>query len=147
DELCAEIADLKRRKKRVVFTNGCFDVLHSGHVTLLEKAAAFGDFLVVGLNSDDSVKRLKGPTRPINNEQDRARVLGALESVGAVAVFTQDTPLELIKAVQPDTLVKGADYTKDKVVGADIVESYGGRVELVDLVAGKSTTATLARMS
>ena len=147
DELCAEIADLKRRKKRVVFTNGCFDVLHSGHVTLLEKAAAFGDFLVVGLNNDDSVKRLKGPTRPINNEQDRARVLGALESVGAVAVFTQDTPLELIKAVQPDTLVKGADYTKDKVVGADVVESYGGRVELVDLVAGKSTTATLARMS
>ncbi|HLP85707.1 MAG TPA: D-glycero-beta-D-manno-heptose 1-phosphate adenylyltransferase [Phycisphaerales bacterium] len=147
DELCAEVADLKRRKKRVVFTNGCFDVLHSGHVTLLEKAAAFGDFLVVGLNSDDSVRRLKGPTRPINNEQDRARVLGALESVGAVAVFTQDTPLELIKAVRPDTLVKGADYTKDKVVGADVVESYGGRVELVDLVAGKSTTATLARMT
>jgi D-beta-D-heptose 7-phosphate kinase/D-beta-D-heptose 1-phosphate adenosyltransferase len=147
DELRAQLDDLKRRNKKVVFTNGCFDVLHSGHVTLLEKAAAFGDFLVVGLNSDESVRRLKGPTRPINNEQDRARVLGALESVGAVALFTQDTPIDLIRLVRPDTLVKGADYTKDKVVGADIVESYGGRVELVDLVAGKSTTATLARMT
>jgi D-beta-D-heptose 7-phosphate kinase / D-beta-D-heptose 1-phosphate adenosyltransferase len=146
DELAAEVADAKRRKKRVVFTNGCFDVLHSGHVTLLEKAAAFGDFLVVGLNSDESVRRLKGPTRPVNNETDRARVLGALESVAAVAIFTQDTPLDLIRVVRPDTLVKGADYTKDKVVGTDVVEGYGGRVELVDLVAGKSTTATLARM-
>ncbi len=154
----AEAEDRKRRGQRVVFTNGCFDVLHSGHVTLLEKAAALGDYLVVGLNCDESVKRLKGPARPVNNEGDRARVLGALESVGCVVLFgggeearsatdvTRDTPVRLIAAVRPDVLVKGADYTKDKVVGAEIVESYGGRVELVELVAGKSTTGTIAKM-
>jgi D-beta-D-heptose 7-phosphate kinase/D-beta-D-heptose 1-phosphate adenosyltransferase len=146
EQVAAECEALRRQKKRVVFTNGCFDVLHAGHVSLLDRAAALGDFLVVGLNDDASIRRLKGAGRPVNTEQDRARVLGGLSSVGAVVVFSQDTPMDLIRCVKPDTLVKGADYTKDKVVGADFVESYGGRVVLVDLVAGKSTTATIAKM-
>lgn len=145
-QIAAECDSLRRQNKRVVFTNGCFDVLHAGHVSLLDRAAALGDFLVVGLNDDASIRRLKGPGRPVNTEEDRARVLGGLSSVGAVVVFPQDTPLELIRCVKPNTLVKGADYTKDKVVGADFVESYGGNVALVDLVAGKSTTATIAKM-
>lgn len=130
----------------LVFTNGCFDILHSGHVALLDKAAAEGDFLIVGLNSDDSVRRLKGPTRPVNSQDDRARVLGALASVGAVVVFDDDTPLALIDALRPDVLVKGADYTKDQVVGAPLVESYGGRIALIPLVEGKSTTGTIHRL-
>ncbi|MFA6045131.1 MAG: D-glycero-beta-D-manno-heptose 1-phosphate adenylyltransferase [Phycisphaerales bacterium] len=141
-----ELAGLRKQGKRVVFTNGCFDVLHSGHVTLLEKAAAMGDYLVVGLNDDDSVRRLKGPTRPVNKQEERARVLGALQSVGAVVIFPEDTPLSLIKELKPDTLVKGGDYTLDRVVGRTEVESWGGRVALVDLVEGKSTTATLGRI-
>jgi D-beta-D-heptose 7-phosphate kinase/D-beta-D-heptose 1-phosphate adenosyltransferase len=145
-QVLAEVADLRARGRKVVFTNGCFDVLHSGHVTLLEKAAAFGDYLVVGLNSNASVKRLKGASRPINGEADRARVLGALEGVGAVVIFDEDTPLSLIEALAPDVLVKGADYTKDKVVGAEVVERRGGRVELVELVQGRSTSGTIARM-
>jgi D-beta-D-heptose 7-phosphate kinase/D-beta-D-heptose 1-phosphate adenosyltransferase len=151
ESLLAEVADQKRRGRSVVFTNGCFDVLHSGHVTLLEQAAALGDYLVVGLNSDESVKRLKGPSRPINGEADRARVLGALASVDAVVLFGKDrrgddTPLDLIEAIKPDVLVKGADYTKDRVVGADVVERHGGRVELVSLVEGKSTTGVIQKM-
>jgi D-beta-D-heptose 7-phosphate kinase/D-beta-D-heptose 1-phosphate adenosyltransferase len=154
----AEADDRRRRGQKVVFTNGCFDVLHSGHVTLLEKAAACGDYLVVGLNCDESVRRLKGPARPVNTEHDRARVLGALESVGCVVLFgggaeaagaddaTRDTPLRLIASLRPDVLVKGADYTKDTVVGAGVVERHGGRVVLIDLVAGKSTTGTIERM-
>ncbi len=151
EQTIAQVADLKRRGKKVVFTNGCFDVLHSGHVTLLEKAAAFGDFLVVGLNTDDSVRRLKGAARPINNQNDRARVLGALESVGTVVLFSQDrngtdTPLDLIEKILPDVLVKGADYTKDRVVGAEAVERAGGRVELIQLVEGRSTSAVIEKM-
>jgi len=141
-----EAAAKRREGRRIVFTNGCFDVLHSGHVTLIEKSAALGDFLVVGLNDDASVRRLKGPSRPVNNQDDRARVLGALQSVGSVVLFTQDTPLELIQAIRPDVLVKGADYIKERVVGADFVESYGGSVALIELVEGKSTTATIGKM-
>lgn len=146
EQVKLEVAARKKEGKKIVFTNGCFDVLHSGHVSLLEQAGACGDFLVVGLNDDASVKRLKGASRPVNGEQDRARVLGALGCVGAVVLFEEDTPLELIKAVRPDVLVKGADYTKDKVVGGSFVEGYGGRVELVKLVEGKSTTGTLQRI-
>lgn len=131
---------------RVVFTNGCFDVLHKGHTSLLRAASEHGDFLVVGLNSDQSVRRLKGPTRPVNTESDRAEVLSELESVDAVVIFDEDTPLDLIREVRPDTLVKGGDYTKNQVVGADLVESFGGKVVLVDLVPGKSTTATIERL-
>lgn len=146
DDLLLEVAALRKQGKRIVFTNGCFDVLHAGHIALLQQAAAFGDFLIVAINTDDSVRALKGPTRPVNTEHDRARVLGALESVGAVVFFADQTPLQLITALKPDVLVKGADYSKDKVVGADVVEAAGGRVELVNLVEGKSTTATIARM-
>lgn len=146
DEALLEVTAARKEGKRIVFTNGCFDVLHTGHVTLLEKAAAEGDMLVVGLNDDASVKRLKGESRPVNNQEDRARVLSGLSSVGAVVLFAEDTPMQLIESLKPDVLVKGADYTKDKVVGGAFVESYGGRIALIDLVAGKSTTGTIAKM-
>ncbi len=146
EEMRGEVASVRRNGGTVVFTNGCFDVLHAGHVTLLEKAATFGDFLVVGLNSDDSVRRLKGDGRPVHAGLDRARVLGALEPVGAVVFFEDDTPIDLIEALAPDVLVKGADYAGKEVVGQRVVEAAGGRVELVDLVQGLSTTAALSRM-
>lgn len=139
-------SDPSGKRRRVVFTNGCFDIIHPGHVSLLERARAQGDFLVVGLNSDASVARLKGPGRPVNQEHDRARVLGAIQGVDAVVVFDEDTPMTLIEAIRPDVLVKGADYTKDRVVGASLVESYGGTVALIDLVEGKSTTRTIDRL-
>jgi D-beta-D-heptose 7-phosphate kinase/D-beta-D-heptose 1-phosphate adenosyltransferase len=134
------------RKFGVVFTNGCFDVLHAGHVSLLERAASEGDMLVVGLNSDASVTRLKGAGRPINTQMDRARVLSALKCVDAVVAFTEDTPIELIRSIRPDSLVKGGDYDESRVVGAEFVRSYGGSVVLADVVPGRSTTATVARM-
>ncbi|MFI4917543.1 MAG: D-glycero-beta-D-manno-heptose 1-phosphate adenylyltransferase [Phycisphaerales bacterium JB060] len=146
DEMRGEVESVRRNGGTVVFTNGCFDVLHAGHVTLLERAASFGDFLVVGLNSDASVRRLKGEGRPVHNGLDRARVLGALEPVGAVVFFEDDTPLELIEALTPDVLVKGADYAGKEVVGQGVVEAAGGRVELVGLVEGLSTTSALSRM-
>lgn len=141
-----EVAAVRGEGGKVVFTNGCFDVLHAGHISLLEQAARFGDLLVVGLNADESIQRLKGDGRPVNNEADRAKVLGALESVGAIVLFSEDTPINLIDAIGPDVLVKGADYTKDQVVGGELVESRGGRIELVNLVEGKSTTGMLERM-
>ncbi|HVU62800.1 MAG TPA: D-glycero-beta-D-manno-heptose 1-phosphate adenylyltransferase [Phycisphaerales bacterium] len=148
EQLLVEVAAHRNDGKRIVFTNGCFDVLHAGHLSLLRRAANEGDFLIVGVNSDDSVRRLKGKkdaTRPINGERDRAELLGGLECVDAVVIFGEDTPAELIRAVQPDVLVKGAEYTKDKVVGADVVEGRGGRVVLVEMVDGKSTTAIVNR--
>jgi len=146
EEVLIEAQSVRQRGGKVVFTNGCFDILHAGHVDLLEKAAAFGNLLVVGLNDDASVRRLKGEGRPFNNEADRAKVLGGQGCVGAVVLFGEDTPMRLIEAIAPDVLVKGADYTKDKVVGGAFVESRGGRVELVKLVEGKSTTGTIERM-
>lgn len=125
---------------KVVFTNGCFDILHRGHVEYLSKAADKGDVLVVGLNTDASVKRLKGEGRPVNNEEARAMVLASLSFVDAVVLFDEDTPYELIKAVRPDVLVKGADYKKEEIVGYDIVTSYGGTVETIPLVEGYSST-------
>lgn len=136
-------AALKRRGKKAVFTNGCFDIVHAGHITALEKARSFGDFLFLGLNSDASVRRLKGPGRPLNKTADRARVLAAMAAVDAVVVFGQDTPLELIKALRPDVLVKGADYRAETVVGAE----FAGRVALVPLLKGRSTTALAARLA
>jgi D-beta-D-heptose 7-phosphate kinase / D-beta-D-heptose 1-phosphate adenosyltransferase len=146
DQLKVEVDAVRRTGKRIVFTNGCFDILHAGHVTLLDKARREGDYLVVAINEDASVRALKGPTRPVNNQDDRARVLGGLGCVDSVVFFGEDTPLNLIHAIRPDVLVKGGDYTKSTVVGADFVESYGGRVALIDLVEGKSTTATINRM-
>jgi D-beta-D-heptose 7-phosphate kinase/D-beta-D-heptose 1-phosphate adenosyltransferase len=140
DAALAKVQEWKAAGTRVVFTNGCFDLLHPGHISLLYQARALGDRLVVGLNTDASIRRLKGDSRPILSEQDRAAMLSALECVDLVVHFDEDTPIELIKAVRPDILVKGSDYTPDKVVGKEIVESYGGCVKLVDLVQGYSTT-------
>ncbi|MEN6440738.1 MAG: bifunctional D-glycero-beta-D-manno-heptose-7-phosphate kinase/D-glycero-beta-D-manno-heptose 1-phosphate adenylyltransferase HldE [Syntrophobacter sp.] len=132
---------------RVVFANGCFDLLHPGHVHLLHQARALGDRLIVGLNTDSSVRRLKGPTRPILRENDRATLLAALSCVDAVVLFDEDTPLALIERLRPDILVKGSDYTIDRVVGKDRVESWGGRVELVTVLAGHSTTGISNRIA
>ncbi|MEN9795932.1 MAG: hypothetical protein RLZZ150_909, partial [Bacteroidota bacterium] len=131
--------------KRIVFTNGVFDILHAGHVTYLEKARALGDVLVVGLNTDASVRRLKGPERPINSEDDRACVIAALRAVDHVILFGDDTPIDVITALLPDVLVKGGDYTRDTIVGADEVESHGGTVCTIPLVDGRSTTAIINR--
>ncbi len=149
DRAVAEVEAWRKAGRRVVFTNGCFDILHAGHVALLDKAAALGDRLVVAINDDASVSRLKGPGRPVNTQEDRARVLGALACVDMVVFFGaegNDTPIELIRAIKPDVLVKGGDYSKATVVGAEFVESYGGRVALVDLVEGRSTTGTINRL-
>jgi D-beta-D-heptose 7-phosphate kinase/D-beta-D-heptose 1-phosphate adenosyltransferase len=133
------------RGLRIGFTNGCFDLLHPGHVRLMTEARAACDRLVVGLNSDASVRRLKGKERPVQDQQARAEVLAALEAVDLVVIFEQDTPVELIRRVKPTVLVKGADYRIDEVVGRDIVEATGGKVVLVDLVPGYSTTAIVQR--
>ena len=143
----AEAAERWRlRGYKVGFTNGCFDLLHPGHVHLLEQCRAMCDRLIVGINSDASVKRLKGPTRPAQGEAARAAVLASLASVDLVCLFEEDTPIELIKLIKPDLLIKGADYTRETVVGADLVESWGGSVALAELLPGHSTTATLARL-
>ena len=131
------------RGEKIVFTNGCFDLLHPGHVLLLREAAAEGDRLIVGLNSDESVKKLKGPDRPVLCQEDRAAVLSALDCVDLVVVFPEETPLALIESLQPDVLVKGGDYTPDSVVGRESVEGRGGRVVIVPLLQGKSTTSIL----
>lgn len=136
----------KPRTGRVVFTNGVFDLLHRGHVEYLFAARELGDVLVVGLNADASVRRLKGPTRPVNQQSDRAIVLAALACVDAVTIFDEDTPAELIDALVPDVLVKGADYAPDQVVGRHTVEAAGGRLVLIPLVDGRSTTSILQRI-
>jgi D-beta-D-heptose 7-phosphate kinase/D-beta-D-heptose 1-phosphate adenosyltransferase len=146
DVLTAIIAAEKARGKKVVFTNGCFDLLHAGHVKYLQKARGLGDLLVMGLNSDASVRRLKGEKRPLIGEDERAHILAALDCIDYVVLFDQDTPLELITALKPHILAKGGDYTADGVVGKDVVEAYGGRVELVTFVDGKSTTNIIERI-
>ena len=137
----------RQRSQRIGFTNGVFDLLHPGHVALLRHARAYCDRLVVGLNSDSSVKRLKGADRPLQSEAARATVLASLASVDMVVIFSEDTPLALIEAIRPDVLVKGADYALEDVVGADVVQGYGGRIELAPIEAGFSTSATIARMA
>lgn len=138
--------DFKRHGQKIVFTNGCFDVLHYGHVHYLLQAKALGDILVIGLNSDDSVRRLKGPTRPINGENERAFVLAALVCVDYVTLFEEDTPEELIKVVRPDVLVKGGDYTLDNIVGADFVTQNGGTVTTIPFVEGFSSTRIIEKL-
>lgn len=140
DQLATFIASHRAAGERIVFTNGCFDLLHVGHVTYLQEAARMGDVLVVGVNSDASVRRLKGPTRPVIGEHDRASILAALGCVSYVVTFDDDTPLELIRRVRPDVLVKGGTYTVEEVVGGDLVQSYGGQVALCGVVDGISTT-------
>jgi rfaE bifunctional protein nucleotidyltransferase chain/domain len=130
-----------------VFTNGVFDLLHPGHIDVLTAARAAGDALVVGVNSDASVQRLKGPSRPVRTEAERAYVLAALESVDLVVMFGEDTPLELVKRVRPDVIVKGGDYSEDTIVGAREVKAWGGSVMVVPLTPGQSTTRIIERMS
>jgi D-beta-D-heptose 7-phosphate kinase/D-beta-D-heptose 1-phosphate adenosyltransferase len=137
---------MKRAGKRLVFTNGCFDLLHAGHVRYLSEARALGDALVVGLNSDRSVRRLKGEGRPILNEQERAEVIAALEAVDYVIIFDEETPRELIAALLPDVLVKGGDWPLDEIVGRDEVEAAGGRVASLPYVEGSSTTDIIERI-
>ena len=144
--LVEKIEEWRRKNETVVFTNGCFDLLHPGHISLIRQSAAQGDHLIVGLNSDASVRRLKGPTRPIQNENSRALLLAALSDVDAIVLFDEDTPFELISALRPDVLVKGSDYTIDNVVGADVVQQGGGRVYLARLVDGCSTTGIVRKI-
>jgi D-beta-D-heptose 7-phosphate kinase/D-beta-D-heptose 1-phosphate adenosyltransferase len=152
EELAAVSRDLHAEGKRIVFTNGVFDILHAGHVTYLEASKRLGDVLVVGLNSDVSVRNLKGPLRPIVPEQDRAILLAALRSVDYVTLFGEETPYELIRIIRPDVLVKGGDYDPEAVdgpgyiVGSDIVRNNGGEVRVIDLVTGRSTTDIIARV-
>ncbi len=137
---------LRARRQKIVFTNGTFDILHLGHVTYLQKAKSYGDILVVGVNTDRSVKSYKTPDRPINPEKDRLAVLAALECVDYVALFDEPTPLKLICAVKPDVLAKGADWKKSQIAGAREVESWGGRVRRIKLVPNRSTTRIINKM-
>ena len=145
----SELADILRQArssgKSVVFTNGCFDLLHAGHIEILQKSKAEGDLLVVAINSDASTKRLKGPTRPLQNQDDRARIMAALSCVDYVTIFEEDTPHELILKLRPNVLVKGGDYKVETIVGAKDVLGWGGRVEIVSLVPGRSTTSLVER--
>ncbi|HBR16032.1 MAG: glycerol-3-phosphate cytidylyltransferase [Deltaproteobacteria bacterium RIFCSPLOWO2_12_FULL_43_16] len=135
-----------RKKKTIVFTNGCFDIIHAGHVRYLKKAKSLGDFLVVGLNSDSSVKKIKGEKRPIVPQKERAEVLSGLEAVDYVVLFNEPTPTKLIEAVLPDVLVKGADWASHEIVGADVVKAAGGKIARVKLVKGRSTTNIIKKI-
>jgi rfaE bifunctional protein nucleotidyltransferase chain/domain len=146
DQLLAKVQAWRDKGNKIVFTNGCFDILHLGHVDYLERSKAEGDVLVVGINSDESVKRLKGDERPLQNQESRSRVIAALGCVDAVVLFGEDTPLNLILAIGPDVLVKGADYTEEQVVGAKEVVSRGGKLVLIPFVEGFSTTRIVNRM-
>lgn len=141
-----KIAGLKKAGKKIVFTNGCFDLLHYGHVMYLEKAKAKGDILIVALNSDSSVRRIKGSKRPVVKQNDRARVIAGLESVDFVTIFSEDTPLKAIKALKPDIIVKGSDWAKKGIVGKDTVTAYGGRAVTIPLAGGRSTTDIINRV-
>jgi D-beta-D-heptose 7-phosphate kinase/D-beta-D-heptose 1-phosphate adenosyltransferase len=146
DALRGIVSLQRERGKTIVFTNGCFDLLHVGHVKYLQAARQLGDLLVLGLNSDASIRRLKGAGRPLINQEERSHILAALSCIDFVSVFDEDTPLQLIEALRPDILVKGGDYTPETVVGSDLVESYGGRVELIRFVDGKSTTGIIEKI-
>ncbi len=147
DALNLKVNAWKSANQKIVFTNGCFDLLHAGHVTYLEAAKKRGDKLILGLNTDRSVSAIKGPTRPVVNENDRARVLAALESVDAVILFDEDTPLNLINAIKPNVIAKGSDYTAEQVVGGKEVQSWGGEIALIDLVEGRSTSNIIKKMN
>ena len=141
----SSLAPFRSAGKKIVFTNGCFDLLHVGHVRYLQEARQLGDLLVVGVNSDASVKRLKGPTRPVQIENDRAEILAALAAVDFTVIFTEDTPENLIHKVKPDILVKGGDWQIEQIVGAPFVQSYGGKVMSLQFVDGKSTTKLIEK--
>ena len=140
------LAALRKNKQKVVFTNGCFDILHAGHVRYLKKARSLGDCLVLGLNSDASVRKIKGRGRPIVPQLERAEIMAALEAVDYVVIFAEPTPIKLIKAIRPDVLVKGADWKRGEIVGEEVLKGYGGRVARVKLVEGRSTTNTIKKI-
>ncbi|HXS55858.1 MAG TPA: D-glycero-beta-D-manno-heptose 1-phosphate adenylyltransferase [Hanamia sp.] len=147
EELKQEVKRIRLKSKSIAFTNGVFDILHEGHIAVLSEAASFADVLIVGVNSDASVKKLKGENRPINNENSRALIIASLIMVDVVVIFNEETPIELIKMIQPDVLVKGGDYTMDTVVGAKEVLNAGGRVEIVPIREGFSTTGIIKSIS
>ncbi|MCX7971120.1 MAG: D-glycero-beta-D-manno-heptose 1-phosphate adenylyltransferase [Negativicutes bacterium] len=146
EQLGCWLADRRRKGQSVVFTNGCFDILHAGHVRYLQAARQMGDCLIVGLNSDSSVRRLKGPERPVNGQEDRAEVLAGLAAVDAVVIFEQDTPVDLVRKIQPDWYVKGGDYRIEQLPEAPVVAAYGGRTVLIPEVAGRSTTNIIKKL-
>ncbi|MCS7204915.1 MAG: D-glycero-beta-D-manno-heptose 1-phosphate adenylyltransferase [Leptospiraceae bacterium] len=146
DHLQEIVSSLKNQNQRIVFTNGCFDILHRGHVYYLAKAKELGDILIIGINSDESVRRLKGQNRPINTLQDRMFLLASLEFVDYVTFFSEETPIELIKVIQPHIHVKGGDYQKEQLPETPIVEQYGGNVKIIPYVKGYSTTNIITRM-
>lgn len=145
EKLLQQLSIWRMKNKKIVFTNGVFDILHKGHLAALSEAASFADMLIVGVNADKSVKKLKGDSRPINDEQSRALLLASLIQTDAVIIFEEDTPLELIKAIMPDVLVKGGDYTTEQIAGAKEVMAAGGRVEISGMVPGVSTTLILSK--
>ena len=146
-QLIQEVVRLRLKSKTIAFTNGVFDILHEGHIAVLSKAASFADILIVGINSDASVKKIKGEDRPVNNENSRALILASLIMVDDIVIFEEETPIEIIKLIQPDVLVKGGDYTLDTIVGAKEVIAYGGTVEIVPLLKGFSTTNIIEKIS
>ncbi|MEO8821824.1 MAG: D-glycero-beta-D-manno-heptose 1-phosphate adenylyltransferase [Ginsengibacter sp.] len=147
DSIAQEVKRLRLKSKTIAFTNGVFDILHEGHIAVLAEAASFADVLIVGINSDASVKKLKGDTRPINSENSRALIMASLIMVDAVVIFNEETPAELIKIIQPDVLVKGGDYTAETIVGAEDVLANGGRVEIIQLKEGFSTTGIIEKIN
>ena len=146
EELLSILQEERKKGKKIVFTNGCFDIIHAGHVDYLERAKKLGDILVVGLNSDDSVKRIKGEKRPINPQEQRAKVLSSLKPVDYVVIFEEDTPEKLIRAIKPDVLVKGGDWPIEKIVGKEFVESYGGKVLTIPFTYNVSTTEIIKKI-
>jgi D-beta-D-heptose 7-phosphate kinase/D-beta-D-heptose 1-phosphate adenosyltransferase len=147
EELYQEVIRLRLKSKTIAFTNGVFDILHEGHIAVLSEAASFADVLIVGVNSDSSVKKLKGESRPVNQEDSRALIIASLIMVDAVTIFNEETPIELIRLIQPDVLIKGGDYTLETIVGAKEVLDNGGRVEIIPVREGFSTTNIINRIS
>jgi D-beta-D-heptose 7-phosphate kinase/D-beta-D-heptose 1-phosphate adenosyltransferase len=147
EELKQEVTRLRLKSKTIAFTNGVFDILHEGHIAVLSRAASFADVLIVGVNSDASVKKLKGENRPINSEDSRALIIASLLMVDAVTIFNEETPIELIRLIQPDVLIKGGDYTLETIVGAKEVLANGGRVEIIPVLEGFSTTNIINKIS
>jgi len=145
-KLKRKISLLKFKGSRIVFTNGCFDILHYGHIKYLQDAKNKGDYLIVAVNSDSSIKKIKGKNRPVIGQSDRLKTVAAISSVDFVVLFNEDNPLKLIKALKPDILIKGADWSKHKIIGADFVESYGGKVLTVNLVKGRSTSRIIEKI-
>lgn len=146
EELKGIVKNLKAKGRKVVFTNGCFDILHYGHVMYLKKAKAKGDVLIVAINSDNSIKRIKGAGRPIIKEQDRLKIIASLENVDYVVLFNENTPLKTIQKLKPDVLVKGADWNQNNIVGADFIKGYGGKVATVKLAKGRSTSNLIKKI-